>query len=887
MMKKNYFIILLLMMLFSGSLGAQCGTGNLSNTTTSHVDNCGRNGSIRTSYTLNGANKAILDLYREDGSLVVRKPLTTATGTHTFDKLDAGKYQVKLVCTDNPTHVYATSAMQTIGGSYTPISATISDTNVCTNYTPGSDIRVSISGGNAPYKVLIKKTDDPNFTDENNYENVSGSTFSKRIPDFGTYQIRVKDNCENYKTFQYTIAPTESKIEFVWNPHAICGNSNQLEGSYWYAANPEDQGVMDFPRGGFKIEIRHDTPSGEVAYRGTITHKDQRFQYKKSASENYYVTTTNICGVTHSYQVKRRADDYKPERPSVAPSIATTGCGSDEKMIISNNFHNQTYWKYPINIKIKTIHGGEVYNYTSGYANGEPVVPRWYSDPININDYDLIVTDACGYTTTKRIQNPKNGEPFALDMDKTQFVKWRCDNGDPDNLNIEPLSEKNTIQVLLAGKGYLANRKNAVVTIVSGPSNKNIQAKYVDGEFWAWNNMKPGNYTVEFNSCNTTKRFNFSVLSNSPDYELLKQRIKSTASTDCQGKGVITSEIIYNGSHNYTVQLLDMNDRVLQENSSGNFNNLDPGSYKTRLRLLPWCKIATNNFNLTEDDPFYENNANTLTITGTREQLKVNKKTELICDNQQGTGCAYFELKGVAPFSISYTNAQGTVITLNNLSHSAVVCNLEADRTYNMTINDHCGASIIEPVTLRSIGSLTTVNTQQPCYNKPYTLSVPYFVGAEYQWVAPDGSIVSNSHEYKINNYLTDHDGTYIATVTWDNCVTRVVEVTLDGNRCGQPIQNYCFRPAGIGKPVLTTQHGITSLQRAGATHDNWPMVRKGAYTALESKTKGFVLNRLTTEQKNALTPVKGMMVYDTSLNCLSIYNGREWKCFNKIGCPN
>lgn len=96
-----------------------------------------------------------------------------------------------------------------------------------------------------------------------------------------------------------------------------------------------------------------------------------------------------------------------------------------------------------------------------------------------------------------------------------------------------------------------------------------------------------------------------------------------------------------------------------------------------------------------------------------------------------------------------------------------------------------------------------------------------------------------------------------------------------------------CYKTPGIGGVTLDSKHGITSLGRAGAQQDNWPMIRKGAYTVLESKTKGFVINRLTTFQKNGLTPALGMAVYDTDLDCLSIYTGSAWKCYNKQTCTD
>ena len=108
------------------------------------------------------------------------------------------------------------------------------------------------------------------------------------------------------------------------------------------------------------------------------------------------------------------------------------------------------------------------------------------------------------------------------------------------------------------------------------------------------------------------------------------------------------------------------------------------------------------------------------------------------------------------------------------------------------------------------------------------------------------------------------------------------------------PVKGYCYRPAATSGITLDTKHGITSLGRAGSTGDNWPMVRKGAWTVLESKTKGFAINRLTTTQILALsTPVEGMTVYDTVENCLKIYTTKDngatfgWYCMTQQTCPN
>ena len=55
-----------------------------------------------------------------------------------------------------------------------------------------------------------------------------------------------------------------------------------------------------------------------------------------------------------------------------------------------------------------------------------------------------------------------------------------------------------------------------------------------------------------------------------------------------------------------------------------------------------------------------------------------------------------------------------------------------------------------------------------------------------------------------------------------------------------------------------------------------------GAYTVLDAKTNGFVVNRLNTAQINGIVAVKGMMVYDTDANCLKIFDGTVWSCFTR-----
>lgn len=109
----------------------------------------------------------------------------------------------------------------------------------------------------------------------------------------------------------------------------------------------------------------------------------------------------------------------------------------------------------------------------------------------------------------------------------------------------------------------------------------------------------------------------------------------------------------------------------------------------------------------------------------------------------------------------------------------------------------------------------------------------------------------------------------------------------------------FCYKPGIITGTALDTKFGITALGRAGAGTDNWPMVRKGGWLALEAKTKGFVPNRVAFDASGnptgipAANYVEGMMVFDTTNKCMKIYTLKEgdtsmaWHCISTQTCPD
>ncbi|UFK98665.1 hypothetical protein [Kaistella faecalis] len=148
-------------------------------------------------------------------------------------------------------------------------------------------------------------------------------------------------------------------------------------------------------------------------------------------------------------------------------------------------------------------------------------------------------------------------------------------------------------------------------------------------------------------------------------------------------------------------------------------------------------------------------------------------------------------------------------------------------------------------------------------------------------------------------------DGTYVYSLTvsypYDNTptsyqVVSTTTVTLEVSPAGS-INCACYRDP-VMDPVnkYPTKFGITALGRAGVfsstTPDFWPEKAQGGHMALESQTKGFVINRV--ENTGAiLIPVEGMMVFDLSDGQPKIYTLKAgdaapaWHTFTTPTCPS
>lgn len=82
----------------------------------------------------------------------------------------------------------------------------------------------------------------------------------------------------------------------------------------------------------------------------------------------------------------------------------------------------------------------------------------------------------------------------------------------------------------------------------------------------------------------------------------------------------------------------------------------------------------------------------------------------------------------------------------------------------------------------------------------------------------------------------------------------------------------------------LTTENGTTTLlEKARITNNGQFAVGAttppaSALVEFNSTTRGFLPPRMTQAQRVAITPVEGLIVFDTTLNCICFYNGSAWE---------
>ena len=98
------------------------------------------------------------------------------------------------------------------------------------------------------------------------------------------------------------------------------------------------------------------------------------------------------------------------------------------------------------------------------------------------------------------------------------------------------------------------------------------------------------------------------------------------------------------------------------------------------------------------------------------------------------------------------------------------------------------------------------------------------------------------------------------------------------------------YIPVGLQEPYegnkeIVTTEGALVLKTGTVNSDNILEIKNTSNSVVsyitgngDSKYKSIILQSLTTVEINALTPVIGKVVYNSTLNTICFYNGTQWR---------
>lgn len=137
----------------------------------------------------------------------------------------------------------------------------------------------------------------------------------------------------------------------------------------------------------------------------------------------------------------------------------------------------------------------------------------------------------------------------------------------------------------------------------------------------------------------------------------------------------------------------------------------------------------------------------------------------------------------------------------------------------------------------------------------------------------PEGESITITPDFtgtQLTLSITTVDGRHVTDIVED-CPELVIDrdaICLD----------LCTKKPNTSGSALSTFTGISTLDRN--VENTWVTDAKSGFLKLESKTLGFVPTRITTTQRdNISTPEEGMVIFNTTTQCLEYYNGTEWVC--------
>jgi Immunoglobulin domain len=805
--------------------------------------------------------------------------------SNVFTSLPPGAYTFKVTCGASSANVSTT-----ITSSYTQLTATTTSINTCANNPAGRSITVTAAGGTTPYSYALIKTMNANYNDA---LSVYGASNILNPLDTGVYQVRIKDNCGNFITKSVVMQPLVPAITLLpiyLDNDQPCGSGN-VSLYYDLFDNSGSRVYSDNFINGYTLDIYK---KGVGCTRGIFIKTVNKAQYSDykviiPLNQDLYIRVTNSCGDTTfvCYDFPLNALVYKIHWQTVS-----TGCVTVSN---PNGFINLGRdW-------VDNGKGPETYSVVKldGSVVRTPTVDSTVFHNLSYDTYVVVGVDACGAVSKDTLYPAPLGDSPSID-------EWQQ--------TLDCANQTGTITVDFSINGYLNDLANAVITIVSGPSNVGVVASY-NGNIrdLRWANMLPGNYVASVvTGCGTTL-INFEVIVYIPT---LEQTLTLNAIQVCNEANTIQSDFTYNGYGNVYYDLFNASNVNVGYNSTGIFTAVPAGTYTVRASIETWGNCP-NMYSISK----------TIQILSGGAPPVVNKKIVSICEDGSGNptanGKAIIRSAGFAPFKVEVKRVAepdaNYAVKYAASVNDFTVDNLTAYENYRIRITDQCGNTALTDVAVGILEQLSPIDNGTACYNNSYTLSAPDMIDATYTW-RKGSTIVATTREIVFPNYTASNNGLYTCTISiGGGCVTRIVSNNLLGSTCSVlPIKIENFTAANINcKTQLSwkvndaASISSISLQRSAnaisfdevknitdATIQNFvdasPLPANNFYRLLITENDGNkVYSNIVTQKNNCITEKNSLSVTpnpvyansNVKINIGSTIAGKtEVKIYNSMG---
>ncbi|SDL21344.1 hypothetical protein SAMN04488090_0371 [Siphonobacter aquaeclarae] len=753
---RVHYALILPLLLTAFSALSQCPASIQNASTSATPATCPSNGTVSISSNVSGNAGATYQIVSGPASGGYQ---TTAQSGTTFTSLPPGAYTFRITCGTATTDVSAT-----IDNQYTPLQLSTAVSNLCQNGQAGGTITASATGGNPgstglQYAFLL--SDQPN-ADDAQFTYSSSATFQATA--YGTYQVRVKDACNNFVTRTVELAPLSPAGHVGFNKTGYTCSTTTYSA---YLTRADDNVSIDYTASpGYYYEVYElaagatcAVPSGGTpVIAKTITQASDLQFTLSSTAPRILIRTVSPCG-----EETIECFDIAP-RNFYSTFGITMNCDGSGNVTANFLMWAQQDYVFPITATVTPQGGTPV---THVVANNNELLYAFPDMPLAAS-YTYTLTDACGQVFTDTVTAPTAGDGFAV------------------NVTSGSLSCVNTVglkQVELYLRGYNPGVSGAAIEVRDAGGNVVYTGTGSYDGYIALPPLAPGTYSIHIvPSSGSCAPLDASFVISDTDSPPLNFTLSATATQLCGGTGSITSTLIYNGSQTITYALLDGSGATVSTNTSGTFINLPAGTYTVQ---------ATANYASCGIPNLTGQVQQTIQPAGTAPV--VTKKLGVICENADGTpmstGKAIFQFSGFGPFKVEMKKTTepetAYVVKGTNVPADFTADGLDAGTDYDVRITDQCGNTAVTQVSIGALLPLNLTNQYQPCQGQPYVLGVEDVVDATYTW-EKNGTVIATSREVTFPSYNASNDGSYICTVVLaGGCVTRKITVNLSSTQCG------------------------------------------------------------------------------------------------------